>query len=474
LASACVGLIPTVVQAEQTITAVDLAGPAMVLASIALVSAWPNGRYRWALLILSGLACGFAVGCKVSFGICAVIVAIFVFREIEGRTSRRAMAVLVFLSAALLAGGFSYLRNTILTGNPFYPAEIGPFAGPFPKDLQFRTSLLGVIVQSGFDSRFVMRVILDYARWPFGVAALCLVGYGMTAWMLLRRESGSASCRRLVLLLWVLGAMCILQFPSMPFSGTANRVDCPYIVLKRYLVLPVSIGLILLTPAWRGPAGRRVIGFLFVCAFLGLCVFNRSRMVWLLAGGLAGYAVAWLSSMDSVTLRSSKARVLIGVAATTCLVTITPYRQREVDLSVLDSARLFEYPTQAAWTWVDGLPAGTRICQFGSGAWQYYHLFGRRYQLTPMVLSPDGSSSFPLHAHAPFEWWGKETPVERLAFISNLQAQALGCVVVSRVADHDWPPQSALLDDSPEALLSFSNSCIRAYRLKGSGTPHHQ
>jgi hypothetical protein len=116
----------------------DLMAAALILASIAiLVEAWSHrdeGWDRWALAA-AGLAVGLAAGTRVT-GLAmagALTVAVLV---LAGPGKRWAAAAWWFLPA-LAGGGFWYLRNLVVAGNPIPEVEkLGPISLPHPERLQ--------------------------------------------------------------------------------------------------------------------------------------------------------------------------------------------------------------------------------------------------------------------------------------------------------------------------------------------------
>jgi hypothetical protein len=128
----------------------DLAAAALVLAGIAiLVEAWAQGRAArrgssdggrgtlppgWALAA-AGLATGLAAGTRVTVLAMAAAMSLAVI-VLAPRGRRRAAAGWWFLPA-LAGGGFWYLRNLIVAGNPLPEiVHVGPITLPHPDRLQ--------------------------------------------------------------------------------------------------------------------------------------------------------------------------------------------------------------------------------------------------------------------------------------------------------------------------------------------------
>jgi hypothetical protein len=116
----------------------DLAAAALLLASIAiLVEGWAqrrDGWERWALAA-AGLAAGLAAGTRVT-GL-AMAGALTVAVVVLAPRGRRLAAFGWWFLPALAGGGFWYLRNLVVAGNPIPEVEkLGPIALPHPERLQ--------------------------------------------------------------------------------------------------------------------------------------------------------------------------------------------------------------------------------------------------------------------------------------------------------------------------------------------------
>lgn len=116
----------------------DLAAAALLLASIAiLVEAWSHRRDgwdRWALAA-AGLAAGLAAGTRVT-GL-AMALALTVAVVVLAPRGRRVAAFGWWFLPALAGGGFWYLRNLVVAGNPIPEVEsLGPISLPHPERLQ--------------------------------------------------------------------------------------------------------------------------------------------------------------------------------------------------------------------------------------------------------------------------------------------------------------------------------------------------
>jgi hypothetical protein len=117
----------------------DLATAAPLLAAIAiLVNAWSESGRRLPVgwpLAAAGLAVGLAAGTKVTALAMAAALSVAVLALAP--TGRRWAAAGRWFVPALLGGGFWYLRNLIVAGNPLpVIAHFGPITLPHPEGLQ--------------------------------------------------------------------------------------------------------------------------------------------------------------------------------------------------------------------------------------------------------------------------------------------------------------------------------------------------
>src|SRR5690606_5819231 len=82
-------------------------------------------------LLVAGFAVGIAAGTKLSFVAPAALFALAV--ALASPRGLRARAGFIFAGAAALAGGYWYVRNLVLTGNPLPLTAFGPLDLPSPE-----------------------------------------------------------------------------------------------------------------------------------------------------------------------------------------------------------------------------------------------------------------------------------------------------------------------------------------------------
>jgi hypothetical protein len=111
----------------------DIVGIFFLLAAVAVaLNAW-NGRDRLPVgaLVVAGLAAGLAAGTKLNFLLPAAVLVLGL--PTLANRGERTRAYVASVSAALLGGGYWYLRNLAHTGNPLpWVDSIGPISVPAP------------------------------------------------------------------------------------------------------------------------------------------------------------------------------------------------------------------------------------------------------------------------------------------------------------------------------------------------------
>ncbi len=402
-AMACFLFSPEIQERLPYFTSGDLAMAGLISAMLAFT--WvpgENGR-AVARAFLSGLAGGLAVGMKPTAAPHVIIAGIaWVVRRRSGGSTVLAR-VSAFSLGVVLMGSFWYFRNLVLTGNPLFPAEMGPFEGPFSREAQAETSLAPMMIRGWAHENMWLRFFEEYLAWPLPLGLLALAGLGIGAWAAFRNRD--ATRRGHLRLLAGCGLLFVLMFPMQPFSATVNRPDAPPFFLVRYVTFPFLVGLMLLPSV----------------------LSHRTRE------GAASAAIGCPRVLG----------LLAGFVVLSCIALSTPRR------AAATTENLFAYqeslrPGREAF---EGLPDGTRVVLDSYDPPSHalmYPLFGRRLQLRPLAVNKDGTARLPLHDSwrtAPSSWWwefdpGKKRPAGRgpLAVLAEQGAQVLIL--------QDWPLRS--------------------------------
>jgi hypothetical protein len=268
----------------------DLMAAALLLAAVAvLVNAWSSRERQlpvgWSLAA-AGLAVGLAVGTKstavaMAFALTVAVIAL-------APTGRRLAAAGWWLVPALLGGGYWYLRNLIVVGNPLPQAtSLGPISLPHPERLQEGRpdfSIVHYATDTGvWREYFVPGLHQAFgALWPLVIAAA--IAGGVLA--LLRGRDG--------MLRWA-GAVALfgmLAYLFTPLSAAgAEGAPVGFGINIRYAIPALLLGLILLPVAIRRLDGWRE--WTFLGALLAVLVItNRADAVLRDPGRAFGLALA--------------------------------------------------------------------------------------------------------------------------------------------------------------------------------------
>ena len=273
----------------------DLMAAGLLLAAIAiLVTAWNMRRHERALpvgwaLAAAGLAVGLAAGTKVTA--LAMAAALSVAVIVLAPAGRRWAAAGWWFVPALLGGGYWYLRNLVVAGNPLPAVEsLGPISLPHPERLQ--------VARPDFS---IVHYATDTGVWGEYFAPGLHDGFGVL-WPLV---VGGAIVGALVALVWgrdrivrALGGVALFGFLAYLFTplSAAGAEGAPeaFRINIRYLYGALLAGLVLVP----------LPGF-----------FDAGRRRWWLLGGLVGLLVV-TDRADAVVRDPGRGFALLVVVLT--------------------------------------------------------------------------------------------------------------------------------------------------------------
>ncbi len=305
----------------------DLVAAALLLAAVAiLVNAW-RGKERpvgWPLAA-AGLAVGLAVGTKSTAVAIAAGLTLAVL--VLAPTGKRWAAAGWWFVPALLGGGYWYLRNLIVAGNPLPQAtSIGPISLPHPERLQEGRPNFNIVhyaTDTGVWHHYFAPGLHEAfgALWP-----LLIVGALAGGLLTLFRSPDSV-------LRWM-GAVALLGLIAYLFTPlSAAGVDgapVGFSINIRYAIPALLLGLVLLPLAPRRLQGWREWVFLGLLLAV-LVLTDRSDAVLRDPARVFGLALALLVVVVPAGLLLVRARgaargaVLGGFAALALLVLAIGY-----------------------------------------------------------------------------------------------------------------------------------------------------
>lgn len=474
----------------KSFAAVDVAGAATVLAAVAFAVpslGETSGRRRVVDAGYCGLLAGLATGCKMSLAPAAIIIFLWLIvgeRKSLKLSSRLAM-VAIFVVGGAAMSGYWYLRNLFLTGNPVFPAEFGPFAGPLGSEQQYRTELISWIVASPADLQQWKYILSKVIRWPFGLFILCAMGYAAAIGSALGRKFSTNRQEFFAKsALLTAGLILLALYPLTPFSGTFNAPDAKLFVERRYLIPPFAIGMVLFSQliAGRGRRGRLFCILAVVGAVLpwgGSSSVNAAFNAAVLAGG--GCILYSWDKLRRLFFLIPARRLVLLMCLAAGLIGLALCRSHQKQLT---DGRIYNYgdevrPIGAGWAALEMLPKGSRVSWFGPTAYQYYPIFGRWLQLVPRRVNADGSSYEHLHLRwlrdpKSTTWWAKRKVGDLSKLTENLLENKIDYVFVTKWNSDEWPVQQNILAESGKAKRIYDDGYSAIWQVsgpRGSGLP---
>jgi hypothetical protein len=217
----------------------DVVGVALFLAAIAILAndhEAPVGG--GGAIVIAALAAGLALGTKYQFILPVAGLSLGVI-AVAPRGRRRQRAVLWFVPT-LLAGGFYYLRNLIVLGNPVPAAAIhlGPLSLPSPPLGVDQLTPAAVMSNGSFWHPIVVPG-LQAALGPAWWALLSLVAVGIIA-------AVAAGRTTLIRMFGVVAIVALAGYLLTPASLGTRALPIEFVFSLRYATLPILLGAVLL------------------------------------------------------------------------------------------------------------------------------------------------------------------------------------------------------------------------------------
>ncbi len=294
----------------------DLMAAALVLAAVALViAAWRAGEEgeRGSLpvgwpLAAAGLAVGMAAGTKLT--VLAMAAALSLAVLVLAPTGRRWAAAAWWFVPALLGGGYWFLRNLFVVGNPLPEvAHLGPISLPHPERLQTARPDFN-IAHYATDTDVWRHYFLPGLHEQFGALWPLVIGAAILAAILAVGWGRNRAVR------WLGGVALfgMLAYPFAPLSAAgAEGAPEAFAINLRYVV-PALLAALALLPLPRRLDGRRPQLVLLAALVLVLVVTDRSDAALRDPSRVFGAALAILLVLVPAALYLWRRRGLPGPA----------------------------------------------------------------------------------------------------------------------------------------------------------------
>lgn len=441
----------------------DLAAAFFLLAAVAVlvnaVATREDRRPGGGALAVCALAAGLAAGTKVNLlPVAGALVLGLIWLAAPPGRSR---AALIMIPAALLGGGYWYLRNLVHAGNPVPQVRsIGPVDLPAPGQT------LG-----GREGHSVLSYLTDGSVWGdwFGPGlhgglgllwpALLVLGAGGLVGCLLQRSEPVVRVAALV------GLVAAATWVAAPTSASGpDGMPLGFESGLRYLVPALLLGAALapLSPALRDP--RRRIGVLVAIA-LAFPFADRSAGDWgtgylpvALVAGIAFAAVVWFVTWPGRPAISPRL-ALAGTALVAIAVVGGGYRVQRSYLESRYADPQFTTPgLDAAFRWAQPL-SGERIATTTT---RTYPLLGRDLSNEVQYVGEE-------RPHGGFV-----APAGCEAWIRALNEGSYDYVVASRDrldGRTSFPPEAAWTAAQPSASVVLRRAPAVVFRLSGPLDP---
>ena len=460
----------------QSFSANDIVGPSMLLAAMAMLFTSRQLQNRDKLInsLYVGLMVGFAIGAKVSFAPVIPVILLWLLLSKNGSDSlkERSGHIMFFVLGLVLTGGFWYARNILITGNPLFPAEVGPFNGPFSMDDQYRTKLISWILHAPVDLEQWFKITRSLGDWPLHFAFISTAGYITAIYGLLKHRAGSSVMEYKTLLL-VTGLILFFSFFLLPFSATTNHPDTGLKAANRYVIFPFAAGLLLfcglISEKNRSANLWRILTFF---SLLALAIYEKKLVVLTLFAITA--AVVYFRPLEEMLTKVLKLKhfyPLLLIAGFVFLVFWHPYKKQLTDKNYYSSIG----PAGRVFREIETFPDASRIGFFGTLPFNntpFYRLFGRRLQMVPVPLDYDGSVPGPLHTK-PLEinssWWDEwdklHIEVNERDFQFNIWQSTVQYVIIARFPYNKWPVQYNIFKNMANATQIYNDRHSAIWKL---------
>jgi hypothetical protein len=431
-------------------------------------------------LLLAALSTALAVGTKHTAWLLAFpLVAAGAWLALHRRP--RPIIALAAAAAFLALGSYWHLRNWILAGSPFYPAEVKILGATLfegipqtlgSKVLDSGVSLLSTLPDIIADGTLLRAVLGTSAEHEYemgiGPKAFPLALLTLVALALLFEARGrrlrerAAAAIALALGIWFLLVFAATPYYWHRYLAYYQRFAAPALALAAVAAVLVA--------TWRGAREWALAALTVACVAPDLVVLamapRLSTRSALLVLGIGATAWAW----GQLRWRPGPvARATACVLAIPLLYGVHAYREdtrhhayeREIDVAWTASHRY-----SSAWAWLDaatrGWPRPPRIAWSGQNL--IYPLYGPRLDRVVRYVDVNRAARGAFHRYPLGAFRSDPDPD---AWIENLRRAEIDLVVLTQPDWEDpWPVEAAWAAQRPERFaLVFESPRARIYRV---------
>ena len=369
----------------------------------------------------------------------------------------------LFLGACALTGGYWYLRNLGIAGNPIYPFSIGPLPGPLATSDPGSASLIAVIGQAATaDLNTFLRQITN---WSYLHLAGALVGYIAAIVMLLRRRRNDRRFRDVVAAIMSIGVINLSLYPLRPFVGFDQRLalESSGRPLFAFYIAGVILFTIAIAPLVRGLgtiSKRLTIAVLWFAVVVVSLADIRLTMAYIFIPAAMVIMIAWIfvrrSEPERVRATVQRWFDLWGhqIKIFACIIIF-------IECAAFYPLSFDRQSESALKSWtalqVKRLPAGATVSIYDAHHDRFlaHDLFGRDWQYRVVRLLEDGRLAPPLHKRsrpAELSFWDFENGREHElpganVFVENLRKAGVNYLFTTHRAfsSANRTPQERLL-----------------------------
>ena len=449
---ACILVTVTIEHSVKSFSAVDIVPPIVILAAIlithkSLCLSKINGKSP-ALII--GLFIGFAIGTKANALFSLIIWTFWILacRNITS-TQQKIRSLILFFAGVTITAGYWYIRNIIITANPFYPAEFLFFNGPFTASDQAHTKMIHWFIIAASDKQTALKIITGYLDWPWPLALLSIFGYiVMIPTLFTTNKKNCDPTNSLLRWLFIASILSFVLYLFTPFSATYNRYNAQLVIMNRYLILQYITGFILLSAFCT----KLKTSYLYTLLLIMIASIAYARklgtsttqlIIAVVLTSAIYFANKYIPKIKHTYLPSPIACMIIMLFFSCVSAYFHPYKAKATNDKLFSLHPVFKI--------VDTLPSGSTISVFDSCIHPYGY-FGRKLQHSIILLEDDFSTRQPLYKRENLIWWYKSKSPEQYAqkfklenVIKNISSSKSNYIIIGKRNSEPWPPQKDIL-----------------------------